>query len=163
MTNESRNPLELEAVVRRFAESTEALANIRAQLQELTAIRDTGESANASLRETAGQVAHFAAETGRLLNGLEDAQGRLVEALNVSADLVYGTEFKEMAESVRANSQSISGIDNRVEALESIIVELLQTVSTLRTNTETGIDELSQALKSVHADVKEPKIVKRLF
>ena len=39
MVDEGRNPLEFDAVVRRFAESVEALANVREQLRVLTELR----------------------------------------------------------------------------------------------------------------------------
>ena len=41
MVDEGRNPLEFDAVVRRFAESVEALANVREQLRVLTELRET--------------------------------------------------------------------------------------------------------------------------
>ena len=163
MPDESRNPLEFDAVVRRFAESTEALANVREQLQVLNAIREAEESANASLQQTAGQVAHFAAEAGRILKGLEDAQAKVAEVLKIGADLLDGTELKGIAESVKANSQSISGVDSRVDALDSKVTELMRIVGTLQTTVEQGMVSLNQQLEGVHADVKTPIIVKRLF
>ena len=74
MVDEGRNPLEFDAVVRRFAESGEALANVRKQLQVLTELRETEERANASLQDTAGQLARFTNEAASILKGLEDAQ-----------------------------------------------------------------------------------------
>ena len=73
MVDEGRNPLEFDAVLRRFAESVEALANVREQLQVLTELRETEERANESLQEAAGQVARFTNEAASILKGLEDA------------------------------------------------------------------------------------------
>ena len=163
MPDESRNTLELDAVVRRFAESSEALADVRVQLQALTELRETEEQANASLQETADQVARFVAEAASILKGLEDAQTKVADVLKIGADLLDGTELKGIAETVKANLQSISSVDSRVDALDSKITDLIRIAGTLQTTVEQGMDSLDQEMKSVHADVKTPIIVKRLF
>ena len=163
MPDESRNPLEFDAVVRRFAESTEALANVREQLQVLTELREVEEKANASLQGSAGQVAQFAAEAARVLKGLEDAQVTVAEVLKIGADLLDGTELKGITESVKANSQSIAAVDNRVDSLDSKVAELISIVGTLQTTMEQGLDSLNAQIKDVHAAAKTPKIVKRFF
>ena len=163
MVDEGRNPLEFDAVVRRFAESVEALANVREQLRVLTELRETEEKANASLQDTAGQVARFTAEAAGILKGLEDAQTKVAEVLKSGADLLDGTELKGIAETAKANSQSISNVDSRVEALDSKVAELIATVGTLQTSIRQDVDSLKEDLQSVHTDVKNPIIVKRLF
>lgn len=163
MPDEGRNPLEFDAVVRKFAEATEALANVREQLQVLVELRKAEEMANASLQESAGQVAIFAAESARVLKGLEDAQTKVADVLGAGADLLDGTELRGIAESVKANSQSISVVDSRVDALESKMTELVGIVTTLQTGLEQGVNSLSEEIKNVHVDVKAPKIVKRFF
>ena len=102
MVDDSRNPLEFDAVVQRFAESVEALANVREQLRVLTKLRETEEKANASLQDTAGQVARFTAEAASILKGLEDAQTKAAEVLKSGADLLDGSELKGIAETVQA-------------------------------------------------------------
>ena len=162
MPDEGRNPLEFDAVVRRFAESSEALANIRVQLQALAELRETEEKANASLQETAGQVAQFIADAAEILKGLEEAQAKVADVLKVGADLLDGTELKGIAESVKANSEAISGVDGRVEGLESKVTELIGIVGNLQTTIQQDMETLSGKIESVHADVKTP-MVKRLF
>ena len=163
MVNEGRNVLEFDAVVRRFAESVEALVNVREQLRVLTELRETEEKANASLQDTAGQVARFTAEAASILKGLEDAQTKVTEVLKSGADLLDGTELKGIAETVKANSQSISGVDSRVDALGSKVAELITMVGTLQTSLRQDVDSLKGDLRNVHTDVKNPKIVKRFF
>ena len=163
MVDEGRNPLEFDAVVRRFAESVEALANVREQLRVLTELRETEERANASLQETAGQVARFTNEAASILKGLGDAQTKVAEVLKSGADLLDGTELKGIAETVKANSQSISGVDSRVDALDSKVTELINIVGALQTTMGQGMDSLNGKIESVHADVKTPIIVKRFF
>ena len=163
MPDENRNPLEFDAVVRRFAESTEALATVREQLQALAELREVEEKATASLQGSAGQVAEFAAEAARVLKGLEDAQATVAEVLKIGADLLDGTELKGIAESVKVNSQSITAVDNRVDALDSKVAELISTVGTLQTTVEQGLDSLNAQIKDVHAAAIAPKIVKRFF
>ncbi len=163
MVDEGRNPLEFDAVVRRFAESVEALANVREQLRVLTELRETEEEANASLQDTAGQVARFTAEAASILRGLEDAQTKVAEVLKSGADLLDGTELKGIAETAKANSQSISNVDSRVDALDSKVAELIAMVGTLQTSIRKDVDSLKEDLQSVHTDVKNPIIVKRLF
>ena len=163
MVDEGRNPLEFDAVVRRFAESVEALANVRKQLRVLTDLRETEERANSRLQDTAGQVARFTAEAASVLKGLEDAQAKVAEVLKSGADLLDGTELKGIADTVKENSQSISGVDSRVDTLDSKITELITNVGTLQTSIRQDMDSLKEDLQNVHADVRTPIIVKRLF
>ena len=163
MVDEARSALELDAVVRRFAESSEALANVRMQLQALTELRDSEERTNASLQEAAGQVSGFAAEAASILKRLEEAQAKVAEVLQSGADLLDGTELKGIAETVKANSQSLSGVDSRMDALDSKVTELISMVGALQSATEQSTNSLNGRIESVHADVKNPIIVKRLW
>ena len=163
MADEGRNELELDAVVRRFAESAEALANVRDQLQALKELREGEEKAKASLQEAAGNVSEFVAKAASILKGLEDAQATVAEVLQSGADLLDGTELKGIAETTQANSQSISGIHSRVDALDAKVGELISLVGGLQTTVEHSMDSLNGRIESVHADVKNPIIVKRLW
>ena len=163
MVDEGRNPLEFDAVVRRFAESVEALANVREQLRVLTELRETEERANESLQEAAGQVARFTNEAASILKGLEDAQSKVAEVLKRGADLLDGTELKGIAETVKANSQSISGVHSRVDALDSKVAELINIVGALQTTMGQDMDSLNGKIEGVHTDVKAPIIMKRFF
>ena len=163
MVDKNKNPLEFDAVVQQFADAAEALTKVKEQLHDLANLREAEEEANSSLQETAGQVANFAAEAAKSLKGLEDAQEKVVEVLKVGADLLDGTELKGIAESVKAHSQSISGVQSRVDALESKVTELISIAGALQNTVESGIKNLNEEIKSVHVDVKTPIIVKRLF
>ena len=163
MADEGRNELELDAVVRRFAESAEALANVRDQLQALKELREGEEKTKASLQEAAGNVSEFVAKAASILKGLEDAQATVAEVLQSGADLLDGTELKGIAETTQANSQSISGIHSRVDALDAKVGELISLVGGLQTTVEHSMDSLNGRIESVHADVKNPIIVKRLW
>ena len=163
MADESRNPLELEVVVQKFAESAEALANVRDQLQVLNELRETEEKANASLQETAEKVSDFSAKAADILKGLEKAQAKVTEVLQSGAELIDSNELKGMPETVKANSQSISEVDSRVGALDSKVSELIRDVSALQASIRQDVDGLREKLMSIHEDVKEPIIVKRLF
>ena len=163
MVDKNKNPLEFDAVVQQFADAAEALTKVKEQLHDLANLREAEQEANSSLQETAGQVANFAAEAAKSLKGLEDAQKKVVEVLKVGADLLDGTELKGIAESVKAHSQSISGVQSRVDALESKVTELISIADALQNTVESGIKNLSEEIKSVHVDVKTPIIVKRLF
>ena len=163
MVDKNKNPLEFDAVVQQFADAGEALTKVKEQLHDLANLREAEQEANSSLQETAGQVANFAAEAAKSLKGLEDAQKKVVEVLRVGADLLDGTELKGIAESVKAHSQSISGVQSRVDALESKVTELISIADALQNTVESGIKNLSEEIKSVHVDVKTPIIVKRLF
>jgi len=163
MADESRDPLELDVVVQKFSESAEALANVREQLRVLTELRETEDRANASLQETAEQVAGFTAEAARILRGLEEAQSRVAEVLKTGADLLDRSELKGMAETVKANSLSISGVDSRVVALDEKVTELGTIVRNLQTSIGQDLESLRGSLQEVHTDVKDPIIVKRWF
>lgn len=163
MADEKPNQLEFDVVVRSFAEAVESLANVRDQLRVLTDLRETEEKAEASLRDAAGQVARFAAEAATILKGLEDAQTTVAEVLKSGADLLDGTELKGIAETVNAHSLSIASVDGRVDARDSKVADLIETVGALQTSMQLGVEGLKADLQNVHEDVKEPIVVKRLF
>ncbi len=169
MADESRNPLELDVVVQKFAESAEALADVREQLRVLAELRETEEKANVSLQETAEQVAGFASRAADILEGLEEAQSSVAEVLKIGADVLTRSELKGMAETVKSNSQSISGVDSRVVALDEKVTyldtkvsELGTLVRDLQTSIRHEVDGLSEKLENIHSDVREP-VVRRLF
>ena len=163
MADEGRNPLELEAVVRRFAESAQALANVKEQLQALSEFREAEERVNASLHETAGQVARFTGEAATILKGMEEAQAKVAEVLQSGADLLDGTELKGIADTVKANSQSISSVDGRIDALDAKVAELLDIVGALQAEKGQDMESLTGKLDRIHADVLTPIVVKRLW
>ena len=72
-------------------------------------------------------------------------------------------ELKGIRESSDSNSHSLSGIHSRVDAPESKSTELMSVVGTLQSAMDQGLDSLNEGIKSVHADVKTPIIVKRFF
>ena len=98
----------------------------------------------------------------QILKGLEEAQAKVADVLKVGADLLDGTELKGIADSVLANSEAISGVDGRVEALESKVTELIGMVGSLQAAMQQDMNTLSGKIESVHVDVNVP-IVKRLF
>ena len=155
MPDESRNSLELDAVVRRFAESAEALTNVRGHLQVLTEIRKSEEKANASLQETAGQVADFVSGAAKVLQGLEEAQAKVAEVLKVGADLLDGTEMRGIAESVKENSESLSGVHGRVDALESQLAELRAIAADSRATMKQGMDSMVEQVRVVQGRLTE--------
>ena len=156
MADDGRNPLELDAIVRRFAESTEALAGVREQLRVLTELRETEERANASLEETAGQVAGFTAQAASILKGLEDAQTKVAEVLKSGADLLDGTELKGIGETVRGNAELISGVASRIEALDSKVTELKGIEETVKGNAE-SISGVANRVETLDSKVTELK------
>lgn len=162
MVDEGRNPQEFEAVVRRFAESAEALANVREQLRVLTELRETEEKVNASLQDTAGQVARFTAEAATVLKGLEEAQTKVAEVLKSGADLLDGTELKGIAATVKGNSESIAGVNGRVEGLESKVAELIGVVSTLQSTIQQDLETLNGKMDNIHAVAQTP-VLRRLI
>ena len=252
MADENRNPLELDVVVRRFAESSDALSNVREQLQVLTKLGEAEERVNANLNWTAGQFERFAQEAAGVLRGLkesrtkaakdadgmlsalQEAQSKLTDALSAATDLLDGTELKSIsdtvarvaermdalesnsatlsgkvdeqlegmtkaveanlkavasldrrigeverrvlelpgkvgeelqgvAKAVRANSQSIADVGNHVAILDARVSDLTNLITTLVTGVEERIGNLDEKIERVHADVKEPIIVKRFF
>ena len=83
--------------------------------------------------------------------------------LKSGADLLDGTELKGIAETVKANSQSISGVHSRVDALDSKVTELINIVGALQTTMGQDMDSLNGKIEGVHTDVKAPIIMKRFF
>ncbi len=124
MTTENRSPLELDVVVQRFAESADALSNVREQLRILTKLREAEEEAKASIAKTAEQIERFVGEAAKALKGLQQAQTRASEVLAAGADLLDGTELKTISEVMQADSQTINRIDKRTESLNEMVTAL---------------------------------------
>lgn len=156
MEDDARSPLELDAVVKRFDESATALAAVRYQLRHLREHRKAEEEAAASINDAAQQVAGFTAEAANVLKGLEDAHMKVAEVLRSGAELLDGSELREIAKGTEANTQSIAEVDSR-------LTELTATVGALEASIGKEIEGLRKYLQDVHADVKNPVIVKRLF
>ena len=163
MANENRSALEFDAVVRRFGESSEALANIRENIQVLSKLQETEEEANTSLQGAAQEIARFANEAATVLKGLEDTQAQVADVLRRGTDLINGTELREIKESLHSNAQSISSVNNRINALDSKLGELIASVAALQTSANENAEAMKQNLQNVHTDVKNPIIVKRFF
>ena len=72
MVDERRNPLEFEAVVRRFAESADVLANVREQLRVLGELRESEEATRQNLQDSSEQVSRFTVQAQAVLKGMED-------------------------------------------------------------------------------------------
>ncbi len=163
MVDERRNPLELEAVVRRFADSAESLANVREQLRILTELRDSEERAKENLHDSAEQVSLFVVQAASVLRALEDAMAKITEVLNVGGDLISGAELRGITGGVEANAVSIAQVDGRVDALDAKVMELAANVVSLEATIGQEVGGLKAVLREVLAAAKEPKIVKRLF
>ena len=163
MTTEDRNPLDLDAVVKRFAESASALTKVKRQLEELAKLRENEEQATASLQVAADKIGQFVIDAATILASLEDVQVKAAKVLEAGAELIYATELKEIAETVKANSQSIMGVNERVKALDSKLAEVVGSIGTLQDGMEQNYRALNERLDAVHTDVKEPIIVKRWF
>ena len=149
MTTENRSPLELDVVARRFAESADALSDVREQLQILTELRETEEEVNASLGETARQVASFVTEAEKALKGLEEAQVRAAEVLKAGADLLDGTELKSISELAQANSQAIDRVDKRIEGLNEMVTALPGQLKGMADETKASAEVINQVEKGV--------------
>lgn len=163
MVDDSRNPLELESVVRRFAESGDALAGVRAQLQALSEFRESEERVNGSLHDAAEQVARFVSQAATILEGLEEAQGRVAAVLQSGANLLDGTELREISDTGKANALAISSIGQRVEGLEHNISTLTELVTALQTALGQHFQDLHVRVDRVHEAAQTPVIVKRLW
>lgn len=158
MTTEGRTPLDLDAVVKRFAESAEALAGVKMQLEELEKLRENEEQANASLQDAANKVGQFAIDASNILASLEDVQMKAAKVLEAGADLIHATELKEIAETTKANSQSIMGVQERINVVDSKVDESASNLAILQVGMEQTHRAFNERLDAVHTDVKEPII-----
>ena len=142
MADEDQNPLELDVVARRFAESADALESVRRSLKTLAELQTDEERSRTELRNATSQVYGFveeaaaavrgleesratvARDTAGMLKALQEAQQKMTEALSAATDLLDGTELKGITESVKANSEAISTIGEGVNVLESKVSEM---------------------------------------
>ena len=126
-------------------------------------LRENEEQANASLQVAADKIGQFVIDAATILASLEDVQVKAAKVLEAGAELIYATELKEIAETVKANSQSIMEVNERVNALDYKLAEVVGSIATLQAGMEQNYRALNERLDAVHTDVKEPIIVKRWF
>ncbi len=155
MPDESRQALELDAVGRRFAESTEALSSIREHLRVLAELRQSEETSNARLQEASEYVKGFVAEAAKVLQEMEAAQGKVVEVLKAGADLLDGTELRGIAESVKSNSESLSGVNARVDGLEASLDRLNGMVGEFRAAVEERMVDVAGDIRGLRQELRE--------
>ena len=125
--------------------------SVRDNSQSLSRVHDRVDGVESRLAELNGIVTNLEATVKQGIDGI--AEG---------IRTVHG-ELQRIRESSNSNSDSLSGVHSRVDALESKSTELMSVVGTLQTAMHQGMDTLNEGIKSVHVDVKAPIIVKRFF
>ena len=88
---------------------------------------------------------------------------RQIARVHIQPAVIPYWETLQWAEGIVIGVVSISGIPSRVDALDAKVGELISMVGGLQTTVEHSTDSLNGRIESVHADVGNPIIVKRLW
>jgi hypothetical protein len=143
--NEQKNgTLALEDVVRRFADSEEALTRAREKLEALTALEQTQAEATQGLQEASNSTKELVAAARQLILEAEETHQTARAVLEAGAGLIDGTDLKELRDGVAWTATAVKDGFERVEKLVGEVQERDQKIAELdaeltrRTNVLTG-------------------------
>jgi multidrug resistance efflux pump len=89
-------PLELRSIIRRFADSTEALDGLNERMKSLAATAETLAHTNAGVSEMAGQMRSFVEEASRVGVLLSGAIEKVQRVIEMSVHFLDGGDLSEV-------------------------------------------------------------------
>ena len=114
--NEPQNgSLLLEDVVRRFADSEQALSRAREKLEALTALEQTQAAATEGLQEASASTKELVAAARQLILEADETQKIARSVLEAGAGLIDGTDLKELREGVAWTATAVKDGFERIE------------------------------------------------
>lgn len=130
----------LKEVAERFEESTAALSETKAQLDDLSALQATKISASASIEEASTRLSALTVSATEIVDSLSLAQQAATKAFSSIEAVVDGTELRQVRERV-------DGVAGSLEASAKLLNERLDKL-------EANLDK-SAALEAELASVKD--------
>lgn len=117
--------LELDDVIRRFADSERALTEAAEQIGRLGRAEERAAHAGRAVEEAAEAVRGFAATAGHAATSLAEAQEQARKVLEAGGKVLDGSELRvirdgidELRGSANALTENVSDVLSRLEALE---------------------------------------------
>ena len=121
--------LSLEDVVRRFADSEQALSRAREKLEALTALEQTQAGATHGLQEASASTKELVAAARQLILEADETQKIARSVLEAGAGLIDGTDMKELREGVAWTGTAVKDGFERIEKLLGDIQERDQKIA----------------------------------
>lgn len=140
--NEPQNgSLSLEDVIRRFADSEQALSQAREKLEALATIEDTQEAATQSLQDASASTKELVAAVRELVLEADETQKVARSVLEAGAALIDGTDLRELQDGVDAITKTVEDGFGRIEQLLGEVRERDEKITELQTELErrTGV------------------------
>lgn len=142
--NEPQNgSLELEDVIRRFADSEQALSRAREKLEALTALEQTQTAATQGLQEASASTKELVAVARQLILEAEETQQTARAVLAAGAGLIDGTDLKELRDGVARTATAIKEGFESVEKLVGEVRERDQKIAQLEAEVNRRTEVLS--------------------
>ena len=132
---------------------------------EVRGIAESVKGNSESLSGVHGRVDAVESQLAELRAIATDLQATTKQGMDSMVEQVRVVQGKstEVGEYVNSNSQSLSGVHSRADALEARSIEIMNAISTLQGTVAQGVDNLNDGIKGLQVDVKTPIIVERLF
>jgi hypothetical protein len=142
--NEPQNgSLSLEDVVRRFADSEQALSRAREKLEALAALEQTQAAATQGLQEASSSTKELVAAARQLILEADETQKTAREVLEAGAGLIDGTDMKELRDGVAWTATAVKDGFERIETLVGEVRERDQRIGELETELTRRTDVLT--------------------
>ena len=131
MNEQENGSLGLEEVVRRFADSEQALSRAGEKLEALASLEHTQGAATQGLEEASASTKELVAAARTLIEQSEETQRTARAVLEAGAGLIDGTDLKELqnnvtstANAVNEGFERIAGLVGQVQQRDQEIVRL---------------------------------------
>ena len=143
MTEQQNGSLSLDEVVRRFADSEQALGEARAKLDALAAAEATQGAAARSLQETSAATKELVAAARTLIVEAEETQQTARAVLQAGAGLIDGTDMKELRDGVAWTATTVKDGFEKLERVLGEVRERDQRIAELETEMARRTDALT--------------------
>jgi hypothetical protein len=115
MNEEQSGSLGLDDVVRRFADSEQALVRAREKLEALASAESTQSAAAKGLQEVSASTNELVSTTKTLIQEAEETLRTARAVLEAGAGLIDGTDLKELQSGVASTATAVNDGFERVE------------------------------------------------
>jgi peptidoglycan hydrolase CwlO-like protein len=117
MNEQDDGSLGLDEVVRRFADSEEALSRIREKLETLATVEATQSAAAEGLRGASESITELVVTARSIIEEAQATQGTARSVLEAGAGLIDGTDLKAIQGGVASTTNAVKEGFERIEKL----------------------------------------------
>ena len=113
MNDRDPGSLNLEHVVRRFAESEEALRQLESNIENLARLEETTEASTHALEESAAAVKEYAEKASQVTSDLARVAEEAGKLLTRARDVLDGSQLQQIEDSVSEGHEELRGALSR--------------------------------------------------